>query len=73
MMKLKCVAVAGEMSRRAESGLASSRRPASTDLLLTDVVMPGMIGIVLAKRLRLGLAGYQGAVHVGLLPRQPAS
>jgi two-component system, cell cycle sensor histidine kinase and response regulator CckA len=42
-------------------------------LVVTDVVMPGMSGRTLVEELRLPVAGYEGAVHVGLSQRGHSS
>jgi PAS domain S-box-containing protein len=61
-----------------EALLISERHPGPVQLMLTDIVMPGMNGYVLAERLRLSrsdtviqfMSGYQGDLcrHQGPMP-----
>ena len=50
----------------AEALALSQSHTDAIDLLLTDVIMPGMDGRDLAARLQATAAGDPGAVHVGL-------
>ena len=45
---------------------SSDRRPARIDLLVTDVIMPGMSGRDLARRLKAEQPGPAGALRLGL-------
>ena len=49
-----------------EALLVCERESERIDLVLTDVVMPGLSGRELADRLKNTPAGNQSAVHVGL-------